>query len=234
MAKKVDPIKAAGLEVKLNTPVGIGQYAYLETPDFEYNSDGDWKVKIFFDPADEKVQAMTSTMDDLLAKALEYFTKEATTVKAKKAIRLSENTPYYSETDDEDEPTGRIYINPKCIASGTTKEGEPWKRGMPIFDAQGQKVETKLNIGNGTKMAANLTLRAYYNKQSGVGISLRLGAVQIIDLKEYTGGITDAESAGFGKVEGGFAADTFTATGLAASFGSEPDADPADDGNGDY
>ena len=45
MAKKVDPIKEAGLEVKLNTPIGVGQYLYLEQPDFEYNSAGDWKVK---------------------------------------------------------------------------------------------------------------------------------------------------------------------------------------------
>jgi len=222
MAKRVDPIKDAGLEVKLNTPVGIGQYAYLETPDFEYNSAGDWKVKMFFDPADEEVTVMTDIMDSLMESAMEYFTEQATTVKAKKAIRPSENTPYYTETDDEDEPTGRIYINPKSIASGTTKEGEDWKREMPIFNGAGERVETKLNIGNGTKMCANITLRAYYNKQSGVGISLRLGAVQIVDLVPFSGGINTAEDAGFGAVEGGFDG------GKAEKFADAPEND--DDG----
>jgi len=149
VAKKVDPIKEAGLEVKLNTPVGIGQYAYLETPDFEYNSAGDWKVKIFMDPTADDVQEMMGTMDELLEKALEYFTDAAKTVKDKKKVRASENTPYYNETDDEDEPTGRIYINPKSIASGKTKEGEEWKRKMPIFDAQGVRVTARLTLASG-------------------------------------------------------------------------------------
>lgn len=231
MAKKVDPIKEAGLEVKLNTPVGIGQYAYLEVPDFEYNSAGDWKVKLFFDPADDDVTVMTDIMDSLMEKAMEYFTAQAKTAKDKKKVRPSENTPYYNETDDEDEPTGRIYINPKSIASGTTAEGEDWKREMPIFDAQGQKIEEKLNIGNGTKMCANLTLRAYYNKQSGVGISLRLGAIQIVDLKAFTGGINTAEDAGFGKVEGGYTADTFVTP---KADVDTPAKDDEEEGDGQY
>ena len=226
MAKKVDPIKEAGLEIKFNTPVGIAQYAYLETPDFEYNSNGDWKVKLFFDPALPEVQTMTKVMDTLLEQAMEYFTDQAKTTKDKKAVRPSENTPYYNETDDEDEPTGRIFINPKSIASGKTSEGEEWKREMPIFDANGVRVQEQLNIGNGTQMAVNLTLRAYYNKQSGVGISLRLGAVQVIDLKAYTGGINTAEDAGFGKVEGGFETDTLaTPAGVTEAPKDEEDAD---------
>ncbi len=231
MAKKVDPIKEAGLEVKLNTPVGIGQYAYLEQPDFEYNSAGDWKVKVFYDPSEDDVQKMCVVMDELLEKAMVYFTDQAKTTKDKKKIRPSENTPYYNETDDEDEPTGRIYINPKSIASGTTAEGEDWKRHMPIFDAQGAKVTEKLNIGSGTKMKVALLLRAYYNKQSGVGVSLRLIAVQIIDLKQFGGGIQTAEDAGFDKVEGGFSAETFENP-------TEPEApettEATEDGNGDY
>jgi len=232
MAKKVDPIKEAGLEVKLNTPVGIGQYAYLETPDFEYNSAGDWKVKVFMDPSADDVQEMCATMDDLLEKAMEYFTAQAKTAKDKKKVRPSENTPYYNETDDEDEPTGRIYINPKSIASGTTAEGEEWKRHMPIFDAQGVKVTEKLNIGSGTKMRVSLLLRAYYNKQSGVGVSLRLVAVQIIDLKQFGGGVQTAEDAGFGKVEGGFSAETFE--GQTATEPEAPEAEAEEDGDGDY
>lgn len=228
MAKKVDPIKLAGLEIKLNTPVGIGQYAYLEQPDFEYNSAGDWKVKLFLNPEDEGVASMMTVMDDLLIKAIDYFTEQATTVKDKKKVRASENTPYYNETDDEDEPTGRIYINPKSVSSGKTKEGEEWKRYIPIFDAQGVRVTEKLNIGNGTKMRVSLNLRAYFNVQSGVGLSLRLTAVQIIDLKKFGGGIQTAADAGFSAVEG-FSAESFDNQ----DQEDEP-AEVGEDGDGDY
>lgn len=217
MAKKLDPIKEAGLEVKLNTPIGVGQYLYLEQPDFEYNSAGDWKVKLFLDPTKDEVKTMMAEMDELLEKAMVYFTDKAETPKKKKLVRPSDNTPYYFETDDDDEPTGRIFLNPKSIASGTTSEGETWKRQMPIFDAAGVRVTEKLNAGSGTTMRVSLLLRAYFNVQSGVGVSLRLTAVQIIDLKQFGGGVRTAEDAGFGKVEGGFSADSFESP-------TEPDA----------
>lgn len=236
MAKKVDPIKEAGLEIKLNTPVGIGQYAYLETPDFEYNDAGDWKVKLFMDPTNDDVKTMMATMDDLMEKAMPYFLSLAKTTKAKKAVIPSENTPYYFETDDEDEPTGRIFINPKSLASGKTKEDETWKRKMPIFDAQGIRITEKLNIGSGTKMRVSLNLRAYFNAKLGVGISVRLVAVQIIDLKQFGGGVQTAEDAGFGVVEGGFSADTFESpTGSVTNAGEETgEGTTEDDGDGDY
>ena len=234
MPKKVDPIKEAGLEVKINSPVGVSMYSYLEAPDFEYNSAGDWKTRLFLDPSQEDTQEMTGVMDGLLEKALEYFTDQAKTTKDKKAVRLSDNTPYYDETDDEDEPTGRIYINPKSIASGKTREGEEWKRQIPIFDANGVPITERLNIGNGTRMRVSMNLRAYYNKQSGVGLSLRLTAVQIIELKQYGGGIQTAEDAGFGKVEGGFSADTFESV-TTEQAAPEVDSDGGeDDGSGDY
>ena len=203
---------------------------YLEQPDFEYNSAGDWKVKLFLDPTQDEVKVMMATMDQLLEKALVYFVTRAETPKKKKLVRPSDNTPYYFETDDEDEPTGRIYINPKSIASGTTSEGETWKRKMPIFDAQGVRVTEKLNAGSGTTMRVSLLLRAYFNVQSGVGVSLRLTAVQIVDLKTFGGGVQTAEDAGFGKIEGGFNADTFEAPKEEAPEAVEA----TEDGDGDY
>jgi hypothetical protein len=232
MAKKVDPIKEAGLEVKLNTPIGVGQYLYLEQPDFEYNSAGDWKVKLFLDPTKDDVKEMMATMDKLLEEAVEYFTDKAETPKKKKLVRPSDNTPYYFETDDEDEPTGRIYINPKSIASGTTKEGKEWKRQMPIFDAQGVRVTEKLNAGSGTTLRASLLLRAYYNAQSGVGVSLRLTAIQVIDLKQFGAGIQTAEDAGFGAVDGGFSADKFESPTTNVEEGTDEEA--SEDEDGDY
>lgn len=210
MAKRIDPIRDAGLERELITPVGLAKYIYLDSPDYEFNKNGEYKVKLFFDPSDEGVEEMTCTLDAMLDEAFEYFVDQAKTARDKKAVRLSDNTPYYSEEDEEGELTGLIYMNPKSIASGTTSEGESWTRHIPVFDSQNVRVTEKLSAGGGTTMCASLIVRAYYNKQNGVGLSLRLRAVQIVNLIKFGGGLTSGEDAGFAPVEGGFQADTFS------------------------
>lgn len=232
MAKRVDPIREAGLIRKFNTPVGIGQYLHIESPDFEFNKNGEFKVKLFFDPNEADVQAMMTTFDGLLEEAMEYFTSQAKNAREAKKVRPSENTPYYFEEDDDGEQTGRIYINPKTVASGITKEDEKWTRKIPIFDAKGVRVIEKMDAGGGTTLKVALELRPYYNAQSGVGVSLKLKGIQIAELKVFGGGIKTAEDAGFGEIEGGFSADTFE-TPRAEEVDVVEQAD-ADVGDGDY
>lgn len=231
MAKRVDPIREAGLLRRLNTPVGTGKYLHIESPDFEFDKNGAFKVKLFFDPNQNDVQSMMTTFDGLLEEAMEYFTSQAKNAREAKKVRPSENTPYYFEEDEDGKQTGLIYINPKMVASGTTKEGEAWTRKVPIFDAKGVRVVEKLNAGGGTTMTVALELRPYYNAQSGVGISLKLKGVQIAELKTFGGGIQTAEDAGFGEIDGGFSADTFEAP---LPDAGEPDTVAEDDGSGDY
>jgi hypothetical protein len=61
-----------------------------------------------------------------------------------------------------------------------------------------------------------------------------LVAVQIIDLKQFGGGVQTAEDAGFGKVEGGFSADTFESPTTNIEEGTDEEATGEPDGDGDY
>jgi len=233
MAKRSDPIREAGLLRKLNTPVGVAQWLHIESPDFEFDKFGAFKVKLYFDPNKPTVASMMQKLDELLEEALEFFTSKAKTPRDAKKVRASDNTPYYYEEDENGEQTGRIYMNPKMISSGITDEGEEWSRKLPIFDANGVRVTGKINAGQGTELKAALELRPYYNAQNGVGISLRLQGVQIAKLKAFGGGVQTAEDAGFGKIEGGYQADAFENV-EAAEDEEAPITSPDDDSNGDY
>lgn len=85
------------------------------------------------------------------------------------------------------------------------KSGEILKRTVPIYDAKQQEISKKLNgIGNGSKVKIAYELVPFYMNDKSYGISLRLSAVQLLDLVEF--GAQSAESFGFG-VEEGYTAD---------------------------
>lgn len=85
------------------------------------------------------------------------------------------------------------------------KSGDILKRTVPIYDTKQQEISKRLSgIGNGSKVRIAYELVPFYMSDKSYGISLRLSAVQIIDLVEF--GTQTAESFGFG-VEEGYVAD---------------------------
>ena len=83
-------------------------------------------------------------------------------------------------------------------------------------------------IGNGSKARLCVQLTPYYMASNNYGVSLRLIAVQLIDLVEF--GSTSADACGFDNVDGGYTAD-------AASSADTDDAKatvPGDEGEGDF
>ena len=74
-----------------------------------------------------------------------------------------------------------------------------------VFDAGGKKLAKVPEIWGGTRGIVAGEFRPF-SMPIGVGISLRLKAVQIIELRQGGQGGT-ADSYGFGKQEGGFEAE---------------------------
>jgi len=229
-------MRDAGLVRKINTPVGVAKYIYLDTPDYEFNKNGDFKMKLFLDPQQIPVQNLMEELDGLLEEAVMYFSDNAKNDRERKKVRASENTPYYYEEDEDGKETGKIYMNPKSIASGMTREGQKWERHIPVFDAEGKRVTGALGAGSGTTLKVALEVRPYFNVQSGVGLSMRMIGVQIANLVRFGGGIQTAEDAGFDVIEGDFSADTFEspATPAAAPPVMEDDDADGDSRDGDY
>ena len=102
------------------------------------------------------------------------------------------------EQEDQDgNLTGNIYLKAKQYTK--TYDGKPQK--VTIVDSTGKVLHNFTSlVGNGSKVRAKLFPKAYYMASTNtVGISLRINAVQIIDLVEYSSnGGSD-----FSAVEGG-------------------------------
>ena len=176
----------------LTTPKGVFVYPRLSTPDTKFNEAGVYSVKVKLEG--KEAAALKKEIDAGIKASLEAARKEAKNpVKAKK---MKQADPPYSEQED-----GSTDFNFKMTASGISKKTDkPWSRKPALFDAKGKPLAEDLMIGGGSVGKVSYEMSPFYTALVGAGVSLRLEAVQIIELVEWTGGT--ATSYGFEEEEG--------------------------------
>lgn len=180
---------------RYTTPAGIAQYPYLTKPDTKFNPDGEYKISVEIPGA--AAQDTVTFLDEQFA---------ASVAKAKKdnpGKKIKEGDVPYSVNDD----TGKVTVRFKLKAKVTPKQGDPFEQRPALFDAKGKPIGADAKIGGGSKVKVAYELVPYYTAIAGAGISLRLKAVQVIDLVEFSGGAS-SEAYGFGEEEGYEAEDT--------------------------
>lgn len=183
----------------LLTPAGIAVYPHLNDPDFEYKKEhGEFHCKLAFDAASEEAIALMAQVDEACEAAWDEHRAELKGAKLKNVKRAS--PPYAMEQDEEGDETGRVLFKFKTAAGGKGKRG-PWKRKVDLFDSQ--LSPTEANVGGGSVLRVKAELMGYNSPAVGIGVSMKLQAVQIIELKEYSGG---SGSSGFEATEGFVAA----------------------------
>lgn len=74
--------------------------------------------------------------------------------------------------------------------------GEITPKVLPIFKKDGSVLEQGVLVGNGSKVCIDVTPNVYAMSSVNYGVTLRLNAVQVLDLKEYSA-TKSAESYGF-------------------------------------
>lgn len=183
---------------KHTTPKGIAKYPWLSKPDTQFNPTGVYKVSLLIPQAEAR--GLIEILDTAAGEALAAAKANAKSPAIAKQIQLAPS--YHIEVDDAGEETGNIEFRFKQNAvvtfkDGTTKEMKPF-----IFDAQGKQMQVCPNVYGGSILRVNFTPAPYYNASSrSAGISLRINAVQIVEL--VTGG-GSASGFGFGVEEEGF------------------------------
>lgn len=170
------------------SPKGTASYPHLTKPDTKFNPDGEYKVSLI-------------VAGDAARKAIDFLTEqhEAAVAKAKKenaGKRVKESELPFIEHDD-----GTVTFKFKLKAKVTPKKGDPFEQKPALFDAKGKPLTGYPKVGGGSIIKVSYEVVPYYTAIAGAGVSLRLKAVQIIELKEYSGG-GNAESYGFGEEEG--------------------------------
>lgn len=172
--------------IRLTTPKGYAQYPYLLEPDTKFNPDGDYKVNLAMDD-NEATNKLISKLETILDDFYEESEEVAKTIAKGRKVSKADIFEHDSE--------GRIVLKFKQKAKITKKDGTKIEMKIPQFDCHGKPMSA--NIGRDSVIKINFSIRPYFMPTTKTcGLSLRPVAVQVIDLKEFTGG-GSAESYGF-------------------------------------
>lgn len=178
---------------KVRFPLGIASYPRLATPDTKFDAAGTYSIKVIFSGAQsEKVQKI---LDKYHEKAKALAIEE---VGVKKAGRAKDNGPGYTEElDDNDDETGNIIVNFKMKASVVSKKnGETYNFKPGVFDKYGSPINVQeVRVGSGSSVVVGAEVSEFFSAGLGYGVSLRLGAVQVLEVVES--GNTSAAAWGF-------------------------------------
>ena len=201
-------------KLRLTTPKATFKYPKLIEPETKFTPEGHYKVTAVI-PADE-ADYMSAQLDTLFEAHKASLKAQAPSQKFK-AI-----DPSYGYEDIDGKPCFTISV--KMKAKGVDRDGRSWSAAPAIFDASGAPVkdrEALRGMWSGTTGRVSFEACPFYQPALGAGITLRLKAVQILNLVESGG---SADSFGF-QEEAGWATGEaqasvpFDATGTATDEG---------------
>ncbi len=172
------------------TPSGVAIYPHLINPDTKFNPVGEYKVSLSL--SEDEATPIIEKINSSLEQAKEMIPEGK---KAKEA-----ELPYFIETDEDGNKTNRYVFKFKMKAKITTKDGRTIEMSPKIFDSQGKIIKGLDSIWGGSTLRVSADLVPFYVAAVGAGVTLRLKAVQVIELVK--GGGSDGSSFGFDKTDG--------------------------------
>ena len=171
------------------SPEGTAVWPYLNKPDKDF----DKETGIYH----TKLSVSASDAEDTIV-SLEKFLQEAyiehCKTQERKKLRFA-GKPWSDEVDKEGNNTGKIVFKFKMKAK--TVSGIDLR---PILVDSDRNPMSDL-IGGGSTMIVSYEPRHWYVPSLGVGMTLGLKGVQVLELKQYTGGTSLADM-GFEKRDG--------------------------------
>ena len=172
----------------LTTPKGKAVYPRIDTPDTKYNVDGVYSCKLHV--SEEEFDAFSQ----LVTKVVDAGYDSECRQKGKK-LRKAPTAPLRIT------PDGDYEIYAKQVAQRETTKGL-LEFTVPVFDSLGKKLPKSPSIGSGSTVRLSVEVYCWFTDLQGFGYTLRLKAVQLIDLIEYTNGGTTPS--GFEVETGGY------------------------------
>lgn len=162
-------------------PAGRLVFPALQKPDTKFNALGEWKTDIAFDPNDSNVQAVVTQLEEILD------TYKAAAIAENARLKSYSDKPVTApEIDKDGNETGSVIIRAKqkckVVSGGNNYEFDPPK----IVDAKKKDVTKPVWGGTIAKVAVDVEGYAMASSRQ-FGVSLRLVAVQVLDLKTGEG-----------------------------------------------
>lgn len=159
--------------VRITSPAGIAVYPKIEKPDTKFDANGVYSVDL--DLSGEEADTLVAKLQKI---ADADYANECK-AKGKKSLKRADMP--WKETDD-----GKTRFKFKLKAKGGTGDKQ-WDQKPALFDAKGNPV-SNLNVGSGSTIKVAFDCAPYFTAMVGHGISLRLRAVQVLELREYIAG----------------------------------------------
>lgn len=170
------------------TPKGKALWPSLRAPEQFEGQDVGYTIKMMFTKED------TEKFEAFLSEQLE----------AAKASKDFEGKRWGKEPSlgRGETKEGDVYFKFKMKNSYVSKKTkEVITRHVPIFDAKGKPLPKNIDVGNGSTCKVAYSIYPFYKSSKLYGLSLRLNAVQVLNLVER-GEAGTSESYGFGQEEG--------------------------------
>lgn len=171
------------------TAKGIAQYPWIFEPDTKFDADGQYHIQLIVSKEDAKdmIQRLSTMLDEFKAQTEKEKNKKVGTM------------DFFEETPEGD--SVQFKFKQKRVLR--RKDGSTLEVKIPVFDSCGGAVSANSKMGTGSTVKVCYSPMPYYNAVTkSVGLSLRLVAVQVLNLVSYEGG--DAKSFGFSEEEGGY------------------------------
>ena len=204
--------------VQMTSPAGVAVYPWLNKPDTKFNAAGIYSVTLKLEGAE--ADTLIEALAPLYQAALDAAKEESGKKKIKEA-----GVPWKLAEDEEGNELDGVYLfNFKMKAQLTDKAGSVIDMRPALFDAARKPLPAKTAVWGGSKIKVAFELVPFFVAAVGAGISLRMKAVQVLEL--VSGGQRDAESYGFDEEDG------YVAEDVAADAGSDttPATQDAEDG----
>lgn len=176
----------------ITTPVGIGRYTWLNTPDKTYDEAyGVYRTDLIL--SEEDWNAFKLEIKPLYEQAL----ADEQVKQGKKKLK-QHGSPI--SIDEE----GQHILKCKLKAGGKRKDGSEYTLSVGRFDGNGKPLDKGVTIGGGSKIKLALRPKFWYVSALGFGMTLEPHAVQVLELESIQAGAASATTYGFTAVEGAY------------------------------
>jgi len=194
---------------------GTAMWAKVFEPDTKFNPDGDYTINLQMPVAE--ATPMCEKLDEIVQAKFDEAIEKDPRLKNTLTTQCCSNPVYDRDTGDA---TGNMEFKFKLKAKVQTKDGRTYEQEPVVLDSKKKPLGKDMLIGNGSKVKVAFEPIPYVMQSTKkVGVSLRLKAVQVIDLVEYGNSATSV----FDEEDGFVAPPTTEATNNSVNITEELD-----------
>lgn len=164
----------------MNIIKGKARWAKVFEADTRYVPEGEYSIQVVL-PEEEAVEVC-----EQLEKMAEAKLAEVVKENPKLTNVLSTRQPFEMDTDEAGTPTGDLVFKSKMKARVKSRDGRVYEQKPMVVDAKKTPMDGNTLIGNGSTVKIAVEPIPYMMQATKtVGVTLRLKAVQVIDIVEY-------------------------------------------------